>query len=235
MRVGVVTGAASGMGAACAERLRGTVDELIEVDLPFDITDADTVAELAARVRARGDFRFLVHCAGLSPTMADGRRIVEVNLLGTLHLLDAFEPLVVVGSVAVCFASTAGHYPIDGVGDPSDADFFDANASMLADPGLAYAFSKRGVIKEVQRAAVRWGKHGGRVVSLSPGVIDTPMGRREFERQPIMRAMVDNAALGRMGTADEVAAVAAFLVSDDASFITGVDIRVDGGEAASQR
>ncbi|HVV37274.1 MAG TPA: SDR family oxidoreductase [Acidimicrobiales bacterium] len=231
MQIGVVTGAGRGMGAACAIRLRNQVDRLIEVDLPDDISDPATAAGLAREVASAGDFRFLVHCAGLSPTMAEPRRIVEVNLMGTVYLLDAFEPLVRDGSVAVCFASTAGHYPIDVVGDPRAADFCDANAPMLTDPGLAYAFSKRGVILECERAARRWGKAGGRVVSVSPGIINTPMGQREFARQPIMREMVESSALRRLGTADEVAAVAAFLVSHDASFVTGTDIRVDGGEA----
>src|SRR4051794_27399508 len=105
MTVGVVTGAASGMGRACVERLRGTVDQLVAVDLrapetdgtlgvACDISDASAVAALAARVHDLGPFRSLVHAAGLSPTMATPRRIAEVNLLATVRLLDAFEPLV---------------------------------------------------------------------------------------------------------------------------------------------
>ena len=65
--------------------------------------------------------------------------------------------------------------------------------------------------------------------SLSPGLIDTPMGRQEFEQQPIMKAMLDRTPLARVGRPEEVGAVAAFLVSDAASFVSGIDVLVDGG------
>src|SRR3954453_4716934 len=106
MTVGVVTGAASGMGRACIERLQGTVDDLVAVDLRepdlagtigvgCDVSDPDAVRALAARVAELGPFRSLVHAAGLSPIMADSGRIVDVNLVGTASMLDAFEPLVI--------------------------------------------------------------------------------------------------------------------------------------------
>ena len=64
--------------------------------------------------------------------------------------------------------------------------------------------------------------------SLAPGIIDTPMGRQELEQQPVMRTMLEQVPLGRLGGADEVAAAAAFLLSDDASFVSGIDVLVDG-------
>lgn len=246
--VAVVTGAGSGMGQACVDRLRPTVDHLLAVDLrepdidgalgvACDVTDRAAVAALVDQVEALGSLRALAHAAGLSPTMAAPRRIVEVNLVGTVRLLDAFEPLATTGSAAVCFSSSAGYLPPEFLGpeltelvrDPRDDDFLDRVEAVLTDSGLAYAWSKKGVQLEAARAAVRWGRRGARVVSLSPGLIDTPMGRQEFANQPMMKPMLDNTPLGRFGTAEEIAAVVAFLLSDDAAFVSGVDLLVDGG------
>lgn len=251
MSVGVVTGAASGMGRACVARLQPTVDHLVAVDLrapdidgtvglACDVSDPDAVEALAGRVRELGVFRSLAHAAGLSPTMAEPRRIVDVNLLGTVRLLDAFEPLAGEGAAAVCFSSSAGYLPLELLGeelvaliaDPHVDGFLDRVEDLFTDSGLAYAWSKKGVQLEASKAAVRWGRQGARVVSLSPGLIDTPMGRQEFENQPVMRTMYDNTPLGRFGTADEIAAVVAFLVSDEASFVSGIDVLVDGALGA---
>ena len=247
--VTVVTGAARGMGRACVDRLLGRADQLVAVDLEApeidgtvgyacDVSDPAAVAALTDRVRALGPFRSLVHAAGISPTMADARRVFEVDLVGTQLVLDAFEPLVEAGSSAVCFASSSAYQivllgpdpELDAfVDEPLAPDFLDRAAARFDDSGIAYAWAKRGVIRAAARAAVTWGRRGGRANSISPGIIDTGMGRQEFDAQPIMQVMVDNTPVGRIGRPDEIAAVVGFLVSDSASFISGIDVLVDGG------
>ena len=241
----VVLGAASGMGAAVARRLAGTGRRLLLADIHAtsaevfrcDISNPEDVNALAGEV---GTLGALVSTAGLSPTMGPGRRIYEVNLVGAARLLAAVEPLATAGSAAVLFSSTAGHLApaveaIDAALDaPLSPSFFDdltAAGVDVDEPAMAYVYSKRGLMRLVRREAPAWGKRGARLLSLSPGIVDTPMGRQEAEQQPLMADMVAASALGRMLDADEVAAVAAFLVSDAASAMTGCDVRVDGGDA----
>ena len=95
--------------------------------------------------------------------------------------------------------------------------------------GHAYALSKRGVMLLCELMSPAWGEHGARIVSISPGIIDTPQSRLEFESSPFIKRMVELTPLKRIGKPEEIAATFDFLLSEDASFITGVDIRVDGG------
>jgi NAD(P)-dependent dehydrogenase (short-subunit alcohol dehydrogenase family) len=245
--VAVVTGAGSGMGHCCVDRLRGMADHLVTVDVrPLelegtvdvvcDVSDPADVARLAERVSELGSFRALAHAAGISPTMADARRILDVDLVGTERLLRAFEELAQPGSAAVCFSSLAAYQiapfaqPAHDalLDDPLAPDFLDRMVAVTDDSGFAYSLAKRGVVRACARASVRWGARGGRVNSLAPGLIDTPMGRQELEQQPAMQSMLESVPLARLGEADEVAAVAAFLLSDDASYVSGVDLLVDG-------
>lgn len=206
----------------------------------LDLSAPMAAAEIARLVAEQGTLGALVHTAGLSPTMASAARIWEVNLVATARLMEVFRPLATAGSVAVLIASQAGHFiryaRIEGLAPVVDAplapDLLERLRSldpMFESSAGAYGGSKFGVLRMAEREAVAWGRVGGRVVSVSPGIIDTGMGRQEYAQQPMMKSIVEATPLARMGRAEEVAAAVAFLCSDEASFITGSDLLVDGG------
>jgi NAD(P)-dependent dehydrogenase (short-subunit alcohol dehydrogenase family) len=176
---------------------------------------------------------------------------LRVDLAAVAQLLHAFLACVVPGSAAVCLASISGHMgafdaAMDAVlDDPLAADFesrFELLAGDAPDSGATYRLAKRGVIRLCERATVDWGARGGRVVSLSPGLIDTGMGRLELEHNPIKTwmAAITPVGGGRSGSdgvlpgrTDDIANAIAFLCSERASFVSGCDIRVDGGLVAA--
>lgn len=267
--VGVATGAGRGMGYECGRLLPSLVDHVILLDMveetvveaahqiaassgaivePFvaDVTDGAALARLADRIAEVGTLRAVAHAAGISPTMADWRRIFEVDLIGTALLARALRPLATQGTATVNFASMAAVLrpvaPADAeldklMADPLQDGFLDAVLRVagpeIESSGAAYSVAKRGVKVFTQREAIRVGPSGARVVSLSPGLIDTPQGRQEAEEHPVMAQMLKATPLGRMGRAREVAKVVAFALSDDASFLSGTDLLVDGAVVAA--
>jgi NAD(P)-dependent dehydrogenase (short-subunit alcohol dehydrogenase family) len=213
------------------------------VALSGDLCEAETCAAVAAEVAEHGGLAVLAHTAGLSPTLAKANRIWDVNLVATARLIDALRPQANEGACAVLLASQAAHFiaaackpELDALLDtPLAPDLYDKLvdvAGALADqPGGAYGLSKRGVQRMVVREAPAWGERGARIVSVSPGIIDTEMGRSERAgHADATQQIIDKTpAGGRLGTPEEIAAVVAFLASDAASFVTGVDWLVDGG------
>jgi NAD(P)-dependent dehydrogenase (short-subunit alcohol dehydrogenase family) len=260
----VVVGA-GGMGIAITRRL-GTRYRLLLADLNAerlsqcsaalrdegydaqivvcDITEPDSVANLTEAASRLGPLRVLAHVAGLSPSMADWRTILRVNLCGAARVADAMLPLACEHTVAIFIASLGAHMlppPSDSVvalvDAPLDCQFLErieAECGSVSST-LAYQLSKLAIIRMCGRRTAEWGARGARIVSLSPGLIATAMGALEFKRQPVKYELLLKTPLKREGTVLEIAAAVEFLASERASFITGIDLLVDGGVAAALR
>lgn len=232
------------LGAA-AERLRGEGHDVTAERV--DVSDAGSVGALAQRAAAMGRVTHVAHTAGLSPVQASVEAILRVDLMGVALALDAFGGVVAAGGAGVVIASMAGHMAGALPPEMEAALALTPPADLLAlpflapgavpDPGAAYTIAKRANALRVQAAARAWGARGARVNSISPGVISTSMGQAELggPSGEQMRGMIAMSATGRVGTPDDIADAAAFLLGPQASFITGTDLLVDGGVIAAIR
>lgn len=219
-------------------------DGIDAVAVQCDITDARSVEELARFVAARGRFRTLAHVAALSPSMGDWRTLLKVNLIGVKLIEQAMLTVAETHTAAIFVSSLAGHghQPIaekvlDVLDDPLAPDFFPKLETLIPEHSsrTAYSLSKTALNRMCRRQASAWGRKGARIVSMSPGMIATPMGALEFEgpNREQKLGLLARTPLGREGTMVETADAIEFLASQRASFITGTDLLVDGGVNAA--
>lgn len=240
-RVALITGGAQGLGAAIAGRLRrdglavaiadlnasgaaelaarlGSPNEVIGI--PMDVSVDESVDAAVSAVEARfGRLDVLVNSAGIisrrpaEDTLTSAwQRELDVNLGGTMRSCRSAFRLLRHGnnSVIINFASVASTFGLP--------------------LRLAYSTTKSGVMGMTRTLAAEWGGEGIRVVAIAPGYIDTELMRSGFEQGVLdERSILRRTPLRRLGEAEEIAGVASFLASSDASFVTGVMLPADGG------
>jgi NAD(P)-dependent dehydrogenase (short-subunit alcohol dehydrogenase family) len=242
-RVAVVTGAASGMGSAISRHLadRGHRVALLDLDAdtvqqtadalaaggastlaaPVDVSDRAAVDDALQKVRSEfGPVEIMVTSAGIDAfvpftemTVDAWDRMIAVNLTGTFHCLQAAIPDMLDagwGRIVTISSSSA-----------------QSGAARMAH----YVASKGGVVGLTKALALEFAPHGITVNSIPPGFIDTPMARRAEARGdlPSIDAVAQRTPVRRAGTPDDIAAACAFLCSDEAGYITGQLIGVNGG------
>lgn len=183
----------------------------------MDLASRSSILALIEKAKMYGDIKYLVNAAGVSPSQASVETILNVDLYGTAVLLEEVGKVIKPGGAGVTVSSQSGHR-LSALGEDIDRQL-----------------AKRCNVKRVMAEAVKWGKRGARINSISPGIIVTPLALDEFNgpRGDFYKDMFARCPAGRPGTADEVANVAELLMSEKGAFITGADFLVDGGATAT--
>ena len=210
-----------------------------------DVSSSESVHALVQTATGIGTVAGVIHAAGVSPTQAAPATILKVDLYGTALVLEEFGNIIAQGGAGVVISSQSGHR-LPALTPEQDKALATTPADELlalpmlqpdkvTDPLHAYQISKRGNSLRVMAEAVRWGKRGARVNTISPGIICTPLAKDELAgpRGPGYRRMLELSPAGRIGTPDEVGEVAALLMGPDGTFITGSDFLMDGGVTAA--
>jgi NAD(P)-dependent dehydrogenase (short-subunit alcohol dehydrogenase family) len=210
-----------------------------------DASSRESVHALVESAAGLGEVTGLIHAAGVSPSQASPATILRVDLYGTALVLEELGDVIAPGGAGVVIASQSGHrlppltveqnraLATTPVEELLALPFLQPN--QVTDPLHAYQISKRGNSLRVMAEAVRWGRRGARINTISPGIIITPLAKDELTgpRGDGYRRMIEASAAGRAGTPDEVANVAALLMGPDGAFLTGSDILMDGGVTAA--
>lgn len=216
----------AGKQVVLADLNQGNADAAAEVlgnagfevsTMTVDVSSRQSVHALVEAATGLGDVTGVIHAAGVSPSQASPATILAVDLYGTAVLLEEFGNVIARGGADELLA-----LPM-------------LQPDQVTDSLHAYQLAKRGNSLRVMAEAVRWGKHGARINTISPGIIFTPLAKDELTgpRGEGYRRMIELSPAGRGGTPDEVGTVGALLMGTDGGFITGSDFLMDGAVTAS--
>ena len=254
MTTTVVTGSASGIGAATSERFERLGDTVIRID----IRDAEIIADLSTHegrevaissVKQHCDaLDHFVACAGLATYARPPSLIASVNYFGAVELLDGLLELLQRGknpAAVVMLSNSAQWVPIEETpyfqallrNDEAEAvKIIDEMPDTFMAASLAYVGSKLGLGRAIRQRAAKWGKVGVRLNGVAPGNTRTPMLQKILEDPNTRDGVLSmEIPLGRVAEPDEVASLVAFLCSPNASYVHGGILYIDGGVDAQIR
>ena len=209
-----------------------------------DALDKNSVEEFAKKASKLGNLKYFINTAGASPNQASPQHIINLDLIATAESIDIFADYIAEGGVGLIISSQTGYMmnlspeveheiSTTPTGELKDIDFIKKDA--MVNSGVAYVVAKRANHLRVKSAAATsWGDKHARINSISPGIIVTPLAYDEFEAAgDAYQEMINSSPAKRVGTPEEIARAAEFLLDDKSSFITGIDLLIDGGVIAA--
>ena len=250
----LITGATGGMGYEAAKHFitKGEVllldineDLLIKVKnelgdnasyLKFDITNQNDIDAVVNFVKKKKGFKYLLHFAGVSESMGNSELIYKINIVGSINLLNQlYDYILPNGAVINTSSITAHQTPFSNevgeiLANPSDPDFLNKILPLTETTSQAYGWSKRALLNFNEASVSKFGLKQARIISISPGAIKTPMVEKEMEKnKDAILGLINITPVKRIGLPSDIVNLVEFLISDHASFITGIDIIIDGG------
>ena len=209
-----------------------------------DALDKNSVEEFAKKASELGNLKYFINTAGASPNQASPQHIINLDLIATAESIDIFADYIAEGGAGLIISSQTGYMmnlspeveheiSTTPTGELKDIDFIKNDA--MVNSGVAYVVAKRANHLRVKSAAATsWGDRHARINSISPGIIVTPLAYDEFEAAgDAYQEMINSSPAKRVGTPEEIARTAEFLLDDKSSFITGIDLLIDGGVIAA--
>ena len=210
-----------------------------------DASDKDSIYAFAKKAKELGNVKYYIHTAGASPNQTNPQHMIKLDLIGSAYALDAFGEVMAKDGSGILISSQTGYMlpqPLTNEEEyaltmtPADelSQLPMLQPNVIVNSGIAYIMSKRANQLRVRKAAIDWGKRGARINTISPGVVVTPLAYDEFRAAGDgYQKMIEASTMHRVGNPAEIANAAQFLLSDQASFITGTDLLVDGGTIAA--
>jgi NAD(P)-dependent dehydrogenase (short-subunit alcohol dehydrogenase family) len=232
----VITGGAGGMGQAAARRLTEDGHKVILIDVHERVhevaADIDGATAVVADLGDNDQCRAAVDRAFQSAGQIDGA-LLAAGLLGTFgpdsRDPEEFDRVMAVNGRGTLVVADAIATRMAAAKTPGSLVLISSGAAFVAIGMASYSASKAAVTAICRELAVAYAEAGIRVNAIAPGLIDTEMASDAKTDPAILGAMLGHTPLGRIGRAEEIAAAAAFLLSDDASYVTATTLRVDGG------
>lgn len=211
--------------------------------LKFDLSKRESIIELVNFATSKGEVKYVVNAAGVSPSQASIEKILQVDMYGTAVFMEEFGKVIAKGGSCVIISSQSGHR-LGAIPNEDSELLATTDTEQLLNLPLvknindtlkAYQYSKRCNVLKVMYEATRWAKRGATINSISPGIIITPLALDELKgpRGEGYRKMLESSPAKRAGTSDEVGDLAQFLMSEKGRFISGADFLIDGGTTAS--